>query len=59
MANENTVLKIPEEGHTKRMRTPRRAGMKRLMTMDEAKEVCRNCSVWRSFLYDYPARDTT
>ena len=39
---------IPEEGHVKSMRTLRRASMKRLMTVDEAKEV----------YTDYPARDT-
>ena len=53
---ENTVSKILEEGHVKSMRT-RRAYMKRLMTVDEAKEVCRDRSVWRSDLSDYPARD--
>ena len=56
---ENTVLQILEEGHVKRMRTPRRACMKRLMTVDEAKEVCRDRSVWRSVISDYPARDKT
>ena len=54
---ENTVLKILEEGHVKSMRTSWRTYMKRLMTVDEAKEVCRDCSVWRSVLSDYPARD--
>ena len=54
---ENTVSKILEQGHVKNMRTPRRACMKRLMTVDEAKEVCRDRSVWRSVLSDYPARD--
>ena len=39
---ENTVSKILEEGHVQSMRTPRRACMKRLMTVDEAKEVCRD-----------------
>ena len=53
----NTVSKILEEGHLKSMRTPRRACMKRLMIVDEAKEVCRDRSVWRSVLSDYPARD--
>ena len=27
----------------------------KLMTVDEAKEVCRDCSVWRYVLSDYPA----
>ena len=54
---ENTVSKILEEGHVKSMRTPRRACMKRLMTVFEAKEVCRDRSTWRSVLSDYPARD--
>ena len=57
---ENTVSKILEEGHVKSMRTPPRPCMKRLMTVDEAKEVrvCRDRSVWpRSVLSGYPARD--
>ena len=57
MTFENTVSKILEENHVKSMRTPRRACMKRLMTGDEAKEVCRDRSVWGSVLSDYPARD--
>ena len=52
---ENTVSKILEESHLKSMRTPRRECM--LLTVDEAKEVCRDRSVWRSVLSDYPARD--
>ena len=43
-----TVTKILEEGHVKSRRTPRRACMKRLMAVDEAKEVCRDRRVWRS-----------
>ena len=39
---ENTVSKILEEGHVNSMRTPRRA--------------CRDCSVRRSILSDYPTR---
>ena len=54
---ENTISKILEEGHVKSMRTLRKACMRRLMTVDEAKKVCRNRSVWRSVLFDYPARD--
>ena len=54
---EITVSKILKEGHVKSTRTPRRACMKRLMTVDEAKEVCRHRSVWRSVLSDYPARN--
>ena len=54
---ENTVSKILEEGHVKNIRAPRRACMKRLMTVDEAKEVCRDRSVWRSVLSDYTARN--
>ena len=44
---ENTVSKILEEGHVKSMRIPRRRCRKRLMTMDDAKEVCRDRSFWR------------
>ena len=36
---ENTVSKILEEGDVKSMRTPRKACMKKLMIVDEAKEV--------------------
>ena len=54
---ETTVSKILEEGHVKSMRTPQRACMKRLITVDEANEVCRDRSVWRSVLSDYPARE--
>ena len=54
---ENTVSKILEEGHVKSMRTLRRACRNRLRTVDEAKEICRDRSVWRSVLSDYPARD--
>ena len=43
---ENTVSKILEENHVKSMRTPRRTFMKRLMTVDVGKELCRDCSVW-------------
>ena len=53
---ENTVSKILEEVHVKSMRISRRACMKRLMTAAEAKEVCRDCSVWRFVPSDYPAR---
>ena len=53
---KNTVSKILEEGHVKNMWTPRRACMKRLMTVDEAKEICRDRTVWRSILSDYPFR---
>ena len=38
-------------------RRPRSTCMKRLMTMDEAKEVCRDRGVWHSVLADYSARD--
>ena len=55
---ENAVSKILEEGDVNSMRTPRRACMKGLITVDEAKEVCRDRSVWRSILPDYAARDT-
>ena len=54
---ENTVSKILEECHVKSLRILRRACMKKLMTVDDAKEVCRDRSVWRSVLSDYPARD--
>ena len=56
---ENTVSKILEEGHVKSMKMPRRTCMKRLMTVDEAKEVCGDRNVWRSVPSDYPARDKT
>ena len=36
---DNTVSKILEEGHVKSMRTPRRACIEKLMTLDETKEV--------------------
>ena len=51
---ENTVSKILEEGHVKSMRTLRRM-YEEVMTVYEAKEVCRDRSVWRSVLSDYPA----
>ena len=35
---ENTVAKILEEGRVKSMRSPQRACMKRLMTVDEVKD---------------------
>lgn len=54
---ESTVLKILEEGHVKSSRTPREICMKTLMSMNEAKEVYRDGSVWRSVLSDYPAGD--
>ena len=54
---ENTVSKILEEGHVKSMRTSQRACMKRLMTVDGAKEICRDRIVWRFVLSDYHARD--
>ena len=53
LTSENTVSKVLEDGHVKSMRTPRSVCMKRLMTVDEAKEVCRDRSVWRSVLSDY------
>ena len=49
---ENTVTKIQVEGHVKSMRIL----LLRRRTVDEAKEVCRDRSVWRSVLSDYPAR---
>ena len=55
---ENIVSKILEEGHVKSVMTPRRACMQRLMTVDEAKEVYSDRSVWRSVLLVYSARDT-
>ena len=54
---ENTVSKTLEEDDVKSMKTLRGACIKRLMTVGEAKEVCRDRSVWRSVLSDYPARD--
>ena len=52
------ISRILEEGHIKSKRTPRRACMKRLIKVDEKKEICRNRSVWHSVLSDYPAKDT-
>ena len=47
--------KILEEGHGHEDSSE---GIhERLMTVDEAKEVCRDRRVWRSVLSDYPARD--
>ena len=54
---ENTVSKILEVDHIINMKTPRRACMNRLMTVDEAKVVCRDRSVLRSDLSDYAARN--
>ena len=43
--NTTAVTRILEEGHVKSMRIPQRARMKRLMTVDEAKEIDRDrCS---------------
>ena len=50
---ENTVSRILKEGHIKSMRTC----IKRLITLDEAKEECRDRSVWHSILSDYPPRN--
>ena len=55
---ENTVSKILEERQRKTHEDPRRARMKRLMTVDVAKEVCRDRYDWRSVLFVYPASDT-
>ena len=57
LTSENIILKTLEESHVKSMITPRRACMKTLMTVDEAKEVCRDRTVWHPVLSDYPARD--
>ena len=46
-----------EDQHVKSMKGPRRSCMKRFMTVDEAKKVCRDRSIWRSVVSDYPARD--
>ena len=54
---ENTVSKTLEEGHVKSVSTPQKACKRRLMTVDEAKEVYRYRSAWRSVLSDYPDRD--
>ena len=51
---KNTLSKILEEGHVKSTRNPRRACIKKLMTVDEVKDVCRDRSVWRFVLSDYP-----
>ena len=52
---ENTVSEILEEGHVKSMRTPRRAC--EIDDSGRGERVCRDRSVWRSFLSDDPARD--
>ena len=45
------------EGHVKSTMIPRRASwLKRLLTVDEAKEICRDRSIWCSVLSDYHAR---
>ena len=54
---ENTVSKMMEAGHVKSMRNLRRACMKWLMTLDEAKEVCRDRSIWHPVLSHYPVSD--
>ena len=41
----------------KKHEDPPEACMKRFMTVDETKEVCRDRSVWRSVLFEYSARD--
>ena len=46
-----------EDQHVKSMEDPRKSCMKRFMTVDEAKKVCGDHSVWRSVLSDYFARD--
>ena len=46
---QNTISKVQDEGHVKSMRTTRRACMTKL-TVDEAKKVCRDRSVWRSLI---------
>ena len=56
LTSESTVSKILE-GHVKRIKALRRSCMKRLMTVDKAKEVCRDRRVWRSVLSDYLACD--
>ena len=54
---ENTVSKVLEEDYEKCMRTPRRPSMKRLMSMDEAKEVCRERD--RSVYHSVPSERAT
>ena len=54
---ENRVSKILEESYVKIIMTPIRECIKRLMTVDKAKEVSRDHSIWRSILSDYPTRD--
>ena len=49
---------ILEVSYVKNIKTPRRACMKRLMTVDEVKEACKVWSIWRSFLSDNSARTT-
>ena len=51
---KHTVKNTGERAH-KKHEDPQRVCMKRLMTVDVAKEVCRDCNVWRSVLSDYPA----
>ena len=50
---KNTVSKILEKGDVNNLRTPQRACMKKLMSVDETKEVCRDCSVWHFVLLEY------
>ena len=43
---QNTESNILEKGHVKSMRTPRSARMKKLMTVDETKEVRRDYGLY-------------
>ena len=56
----HTVIKILEKDHVKARGPPGGHVYEtlRLMTLEEAKEVCRDRSAWCSVLSDSPARDT-
>ncbi|CAK1601092.1 unnamed protein product [Parnassius mnemosyne] len=54
---EDHVSKLLEEGRVKSTRIPRRACMKKIMNLKEAKEVCKDRDTWRSVLSGYPVRD--
>ncbi|CAK1595006.1 unnamed protein product [Parnassius mnemosyne] len=54
---EDHVSKLLEEGRVKSTRILRRACMKKIMNLKEAKEVCKDRDTWRSVLSGYPVRD--
>ena len=53
---EDQIKRVLSDGKFKSTRH-RRKCMKRLMSVEEAKEVCKSREKWRSILSAYPARD--